>query len=256
MPVSETKMQSAKPSKLATILLYLCCIFFFCLFTVLGIWQVKRLHWKLNLIQQVNERVYQPAQAAPVDVATWKKLNFAENEYQHVKLQGSYLNDKEILVTTAQDSTGYWVMTPMQLDNGLIVFINRGFVPMDMASQAKRQAGLITGRTSVTGLLRMGESNGYLFRKNNPKAGIWYSRELAAFADKLGLPENKVAPYFIDADNTPNQGGWPEGGLTAVKFRNSHLSYAITWFLGAALTLVAIGYVSYSNLKRQAGTRK
>ena len=35
-------------------------------------------------------------------------------------------------------------------------------------------------------------------------------------------------------------GGYPVGGLTVVAFRNSHLSYALTWFGLAILTVVGL----------------
>ena len=48
---------------------------------------------------------------------------------------------------------------------------------------------------------------------------------------------------FIDADATPNPGGWPRGGLTVVRFANSHLIYALTWF-GLAL-MSGAGFVLF-----------
>ena len=51
-----------------------------------------------------------------------------------------------------------------------------------------------------------------------------------------------VARYFIDAADTAPADGrdhWPRGGLTVTAFRNSHLSYLLTWY-GLAL-LVAYG---------------
>ncbi|WP_338066142.1 SURF1 family cytochrome oxidase biogenesis protein [Phenylobacterium deserti] len=50
-----------------------------------------------------------------------------------------------------------------------------------------------------------------------------------------GLP-----PIFIDADTTPNPGGYPVGGLTVVSFRNAHLVYALTWFAMATLNLAGM----------------
>ncbi|TIN59580.1 MAG: SURF1 family protein, partial [Mesorhizobium sp.] len=58
----------------------------------------------------------------------------------------------------------------------------------------------------------------------------------------------QVAPYFIDADATPNPGGWPVGGLTVVSFHNNHLVYALTWF---GLALMVLGAIAYP--LRQAG---
>jgi surfeit locus 1 family protein len=47
----------------------------------------------------------------------------------------------------------------------------------------------------------------------------------------------------IEADATPNPGGWPEGGKTVVDFPNNHLQYAITWF-GLAAGLIGV-YFAY-----------
>ena len=60
-----------------------------------------------------------------------------------------------------------------------------------------------------------------------------------AAADGLHL----AAPVVIEADATPNPGGWPKGGQTVVDFPNNHLSYAMTWF-GLAAGLLGV-YFAY-----------
>ena len=48
-----------------------------------------------------------------------------------------------------------------------------------------------------------------------------------------------MAPFYVEADGTPNPGGWPKGGQTDLTLPNNHLQYAITWF-GIALTLIGV----------------
>ena len=48
-----------------------------------------------------------------------------------------------------------------------------------------------------------------------------------------------MAPYFVDAGAAPNPGGWPLGGLTVVRFTDTHMVYALTWFALAAMALWA-----------------
>ena len=91
---------------------------------------------------------------------------------------------------------------------------------------------------TVTGLLRASEPGGGFLRANDPARDRWYSRDVAAIARARGLGE--VAPFFIDADATPNPGGYPVGGLTVVAFRNDHLVYALTWFGLAGLSLFGV----------------
>ena len=114
------------------------------------------------------------------------------------------------------------------------VIVNRGFVPAERRADHSR----LDGPVRVTGLLRVTELGGAFLRSNDPAADRWYSRDVAAIAEAKQL--GPVAPYFIDADKTPNPGGYPVGGLTVVAFRNSHLSYALTWFALAILTEVGI----------------
>lgn len=208
-------------------------VLFFFLFIGLGIWQVERLQWKLDLIAKVDARVHAEPVAAP-GKDDWANVNQKDDEYRHVTLTGTYLNDKEVLVhALTERGAGYWVLTPMRSADGALTFINRGFVPSDKREPASRQETQIAGETTVTGLLRMPEPDGFFLRPNDPARNDWNSRDVAAFAQKLNL--GQVAPYFIDADATASADELPIGGLTVVKFRNNHLSYAITWFALAAM---------------------
>ncbi len=227
------------------------CLFFFCAFCVLGTWQVERLGWKENLIAKAGERVHLAPVAAPTK-AEWKNVTYDKDEYRPVKITGHFLNDKEVLVTAvADDTTGYWVLTPLKTGDGSVTFINRGFVPMDKRDVQSRKDGNISGETTVTGLLRMSEGGGFFPRKNNPESNLWYTRQLPAMAEKVGLAD--VAPFFIDADKTPNQGGLPIGGLTIISFPNNHLSYAITWFTLALGVFAASIFLIITERRRRRG---
>ncbi|CCE03707.1 SURF1 family protein [Bradyrhizobium sp. STM 3809] len=203
----------------------------------LGVWQVERRAWKLDLIDRVDRRVH----AAPVPVpgpAAWSAINRGDDEYKRVTLSGRFMNDRETLVQALTvDGPGYWVVTPLQTADG-VVLVNRGFVPSERREPASRSAGNPDGLVSVTGLLRISEPGGGFLRHNDPAANRWYSRDVAAIAAARGL--SQVAPFFVDADATPNPGGYPVGGLTVIAFPNNHLVYALTWFT-LALMLAGAG---------------
>ncbi|KAA1185453.1 SURF1 family protein [Rhizobium tropici] len=214
----------------------------------LGTWQVKRLHWKLDLIARVDARVHAPAVQAP-GPAQWAGINAENSEYRHVQASGTFLNDKETQVYASTTlGPGYWVLTPLKLADGTIVIINRGFVPTEKRNPGTRSDGRIGSETTITGLLRINEPKGTLLRSNVPAEERWYSRDVAAIAEARGL-EN-VAPYFIDADDTKNPGGLPVGGLTQITFHNSHLVYAITWFALAVMTFGMAAYLIYVERRR------
>jgi surfeit locus 1 family protein len=203
-------------------------------FSGLGVWQLERLAWKRDLIARVDARVHAAPTEAPGPTA-WSRITASRDEYRRVRLTGVYENDKETLVQAVTvKGPGFWVMTPFRTDAGYVVLVNRGFTPPELSAPASRAPGQIGGHASVTGLLRMSEPHGGFLRTNQPAAGRWYSRDVAAIAAARGV--TPAAPYFVDADATPNNGGWPLGGLTVINFRNSHLSYALTWFALAGMT--------------------
>jgi surfeit locus 1 family protein len=186
--------------------------------------------------------------AAPVALpapSSSAAVTATSDEYRRVAISGSFLNADETLVqAVTADGPGFWVMTPLRTSDGATVLVNRGFVPPERRDPATRRAGKITGPVTVTGLLRMSEPKGGFLRNNDPASGRWYSRDVAAIAAVHGL--SQAAPFFIDADATPNPGGIPVGGLTVVRFPNNHLIYALTWFtlaimLAGALLRVARG---------------
>ncbi|MCZ2327863.1 SURF1 family protein [Bartonella sp. F02] len=214
------------------------CLFFFLIFSALGIWQVQRLNWKTNLITSANQRIHLPPIQAPPQ-NQWPHVTFEKDEYRPVTITGKLLIDKTIFVTAvAQNTTGYWVLTPLQTNDKTLTFINRGFIPMDARHHFQKQENTFsdshfenTKQTTIIGLLRMSEKNGFFPRKNDPSQNLWYTRQLPAMAQKLAL--SPVAPYFIDASQQ-TQSDLPIAGLTVVKFQNNHLIYAITWFTLAA----------------------
>lgn len=218
-------------------LLLALCLLGTLLFTALGIWQVERRAWKLDLIARVNARV----NAAPVPLPSrerWAALGGPQAEYRHVQVRGTFLHEKETLVDALTElGPGAWVLTPLRTSDGFIL-VSRGFVPPQLEEQATRLAGQLRGEVRVTGLLRLSEPHGRFLRPNQPQQDRWFSRDVAAIAHARGLPD--VAPFFIDADATPNPGGYPIGGLTVIRFRNTHLLYALTWFGLAALCVTGL----------------
>lgn len=214
----------------------------------LGNWQLHRLQWKLDLIERVAQRVGAAPVAAP-SPSEWPAITAQSSEYLKVQATGRFLHDNETLVQAVTDlGSGYWVLTPLVTEHGFTVLVNRGFVPADRREPSTRSDANGADEPTVTGLLRITEPGGAFLRSNDAANERWYSRDVAAIAAARGL--EKVAPYFIDADATPNPGGWPAGGLTRVQFTNNHLVYALTWFTLASMALGGGAYVFHDWRRR------
>lgn len=217
--------------------------------SALGVWQLERRVWKLDLIARVEARVH-AAPIAPPGPADWPAISTAKDEYLRVRLTGRFLNDRETFVQALTDlGPGFWVLTPLKTDRGFLVLVNRGFVPPEQRAAARH--GTMSGETSVTGLLRISEPKGRFLRPNEPAVARWYSRDVAAIAAARGLSD--VAPYFVDAEAGADPKVWPRGGLTVVSFPNNHLVYALTWF---SLALLLAGVTLYNVREEWRGRRE
>ncbi len=209
----------------------------------LGVWQLQRLGWKEGLIRAATERAGQPPAPVPVE-ADWPRLDPNEAEYRRVRLEGRFRHEDEALVFTdladpkgPSGGVGSWVMTPLTLDDGSVVLINRGFVPANRADPSRRAEGQVGGEVEIVGLMRWSEARNPFTPADDPAKGAWYTRDTRAIGRAKGL--TRVAPFYIDAEASA-PGGLPQGGETRLAFPNRHLEYALTWFgLAGALAVVA-----------------
>lgn len=124
-------------------------------FGALGVWQVERLAWKNSLVAAVEER----STAAPLDLnqADWGAIDTGSSEYQRVSVSGRFEGRDTLSQAVTVYGGGFWVMTPLLLDDGRAVLVNRGFVTAD-----QRDAGVErpVGAVTITGLLRASEPDG------------------------------------------------------------------------------------------------
>ena len=201
----------------------------------LGIWQLDRLAWKRTLIAERQAAAQAAPVPAPRTLAEARTLAF-----RPVTADGVFLHDREmhVIAPGPTGGSGYNVLTPLREPDGRIVFINRGFVPVDRRDPARREAGQVAGTVRVTGFLRLprGAKPSWFTPDHRPELNYWFWVDPPAMAAAVGLAE--VAPFYIEADATPNPGGWPKGGVTPITLPNDHLQYAITWFSLAAAAIV------------------
>lgn len=233
-------------------------------FVALGTWQVQRRVWKLDLIERVDQRVHSAPVALPPP-SEWPGINAAAHEYLPVTAHGHWLPGKTVLTqaVTALGS-GFWVVSALQQDDGTEVLVNRGFIPQEQRTEWTAPAAAVSSGpppspVTVQGLIRMTEPKGGFLRTNDPAQQRWFSRDVAAIAQALRL--GHAAPFFIDA-GLPTAGAraltaeavevagtaatasapWPRAGMTTIRFPNSHLVYAITWY-GLALMVVGAAWL-------------
>ena len=81
-----------------------------------------------------------------------------------------------------------------------------------------------------------------LIPDNDPAKNVFYWKDRDGMARTAGLRAGvEIVPIFIDANDAPNPGGFPAGGVTMINMPNSHLQYAVTWYGLAAALLGVMG---------------
>lgn len=214
----------------------------------LGAWQIERLHWKLGLIAEVDRNLAAPPLTLDQALAMGPTA-----QYHRVALTGRFDNAQESYVfTTGPDGTPvYHVLTPLLLADGTALVVDRGYIPLALKAPDSRQAGELARPQHVVGVWRLPDAPGWFTPPPDLGKRVWYARDVAEMAKRSGI--RLAAPVVVEADATPNPGGWPKGGQTVVHFRNEHLQYAITWFaLAAGLVLV---YLAYHRAQGRLGFR-
>lgn len=215
----------------------------------LGFWQLARKTEKEHLIATILERSREEPPSPLPGFAAW---NRESDEFRHVRATGTFENDRETLVhglapgIPGRPSQGFYVITPLKLEDGTLVLVNRGFVPTELRRPEDRQAGQFAGQTTVTGILRASEARGLFVPEPDPAKGEWFHKDIAGIATAQGL--GPVAPYMIEADATEIPGGWPRGGQLRVDLPNNHLQYAFTWFAIAACLLGVFSVFAWRRL--------
>ena len=95
------------------------------LFCSLGTWQLYRLQWKLNLINEINNGL----NSEPV----FYSKSYIKN-YQKVKFSGIFDFKKQIyLYSLNKNGTpGYDIITPIKTKSNEILLVNRGWIKKDL----------------------------------------------------------------------------------------------------------------------------
>lgn len=93
-------------------------------FCAMGIWQIHRGQAKQVLLDQFAHTAAAPARKFDLS-------RVASGEIQHVEVSGRYEAMHQLLLDnqTYQQRPGYRVLTPLRLENGALILVNRGWLP-------------------------------------------------------------------------------------------------------------------------------
>ena len=198
----------------------------------LSLWQVKRLVWKTNLIEQRVSNF----EGEPKNLYDIRKPN--ENEFKKVFIEGKLLNNFEFFMPalSKNGNNGFHIIVPMEIEKKKLILFDTGWVPLFKKEKNKRLNNLIKEKKIFTAVIRLPGRKGYFQPDNDNVKNFWFFVEPELMEETISMKlENKF--YLEASDDGPN--GYPLGNQTRIYLRNNHLQYAITWFL-IALSLVGV----------------
>ena len=204
----------------------------------LGVWQLHRKDEKRALIAALIERLAAPPVALSPK-SQWKDFNAARDEFRRVTFLGSFESPMDAKVYSSGSALrtdisglGTFVFVPVRLASGVIVVVNRGFVP----DGAVVKTNVVREPIALTGYFRFPEKAGWLTPHEDDVKRLWFLRDHLAMATAYRWGD--VAPFYIDLETPSPASGLPKPGPLQVHLKDDHLQYAITWF-GLALAVAA-----------------
>ncbi len=201
----------------------------------LGTWQVQRLEWKSGLIAEIEAAKTQ----SPLTVLPHTKAELEAKEFYPVEVRGAWMGDTEFHITPRffKGQLGYFLLTPLKLEDGRILLVNRGWIPAALKDLKSRPQTAISGEAEFLGLLRTGDERNGLTPENQPEKNIWFGRDTLAMAESAGL--DNVVPAEVDIVGAQSMKHLPVPSDGSIRLRNDHLSYILTWYM-IALGILAI----------------
>ena len=205
--------------------------FFITLFCSLGTWQLYRLQWKQDLINQISEGL----NSTPIQYSQ----NINKN-YQRVTLVGKYNFKNQIYLynLNKKGQPGFDVITPFETLNKENVLINRGWIKKEFTNNPR----INYFSKNIKGLLKESNKKNIFTPENDLKENIWFSINLNEIQKLTGKKFNKFIVYLEDEKiNTPK----PKE--ITIDLPNNHLKYAITWY---SISISILFYFLYFRKKQ------
>lgn len=201
-----------------------------------GFWQLRRLDERVARNTLVAARLA----ADPTEItALVDGADPAAVEYRRVWARGIFLPEDEVLARSQvlDGAAGFHVVTPLRLDDGSIVMVNRGWVPVSMDTPPV-SARPPAGKVRVDGIVRRSQIRRGVAPVEPPGRLEVVSRiDLERLADQLPGP---VAPVWMQLEGSPSDVPVPLPEPD-VDDEGPHQSYAIQWFSFATVGVVGFG---------------
>ena len=196
----------------------------------LGFWQIYRLNWKLELIEQIENSLKND----PVELSNIEKKN-----YLRIKTSGDIDFDKQIYLYNLNDAgkPGFEVINPIKIgDENYLV--NRGWIPFEKKDLPEIN---LVDQNQIVGTLMLQTKPSTFKPDNDIEKNYWFTLDRE---DILKFTGRNFSEYVIYLNGDYKI---PKPRVITAKISNNHKKYAITWFSMAISILLIYLYFRKKN---------
>jgi surfeit locus 1 family protein len=196
----------------------------------LGFWQLYRLSWKLDLINQIENSL----KVEPIELQNVEKKN-----YLRIKTSGQIDFEKQIYLYNLNESgkPGFEVINPIKIGKEDYL-INRGWISFDKKNEPEIN---IIDQKNIIGTLMLQSKSSSFKPKNEIDKNYWFTLDRE---DILKFTGRNFSKYIIYLNGNYEN---PRPKVITAKISNNHKKYAITWFSMAISILLIYLYFRKKN---------
>ena len=196
----------------------------------LGFWQLYRLSWKLDLINQIENSL----KIDPVELQNVEKKN-----YLRIKTSGQIDFEKQIYLYNLNETgkPGFEVINPIKIGNEDYL-INRGWISFDQKNKPEIN---VVDQKNIIGTLMLQSKSSSFKPKNEVDKNYWFTLDRE---DILKFTGKNFSKYIIYLNGNYKN---PRPRVVTAKISNNHKKYAITWFSMAISILLIYLYFRKKN---------
>jgi|TARA_B110000483_G_C17902789_1_gene429992 surfeit locus 1 family protein len=204
--------------------------FFISVFLALGSWQIIRLNWKLELINQIETSL----KDIPVNLSNSKHKN-----YLRVKTRGSIDFEKQIYLYNLNEKgkPGFEVINPLKVGNNNYL-LNRGWIPFN---KKEDETINVIDENYINGVLRKQIKPNMFKPENDLSENYWFTLDRD---DIFKFTGKNFSPYVIYLSGNNE---FPKPKSITANISNNHKKYALTWFSLAISILLIYLYLRKKN---------
>lgn len=217
-------------------------------FVSLGLWQLRRLDERRAFNATLRARTSLP-------VVPFEQLPADRDAvpYRRVTATGVYRTDDEVLIAGRSRNTlaGHELVTPLALDDGTSLLVDRGWVPLDVDDPPVQLAEPPRGTVEVTGVLFPSQERGR-FGPRHPETGV-LTRMHRIEIDRIDQQiDGDLEPWYLllESQEPETEGQYPQSLSLPPLDEGPHRSYALQWFAFALIGLTMYAAVLVKESKR------